>query len=358
MIWAMETTVSLAAIVAGEPAAAFDALVGELAESLARRGMSLTPGEGGRLVERGLEVGRVVAWEPGERILLEWRQADWASDDITELEIRFTRAEAGTTVTVEHRGFGRLFWDDRDVVGWFADQAAAPLLAAFAPVAFGDWLTDRGARRPGGAPQREGYRDPSHHRPSFGAVLAALELQRDDVLLEIGCGGGAFLEQALRSGCRAAGIDHSPEMVRVARELNAQAIAEGRLELAEASAERLPFADDSFTCAAMMQVFFFLPDPAAVLAECRRVLRPGGRLVVFTISERARGTPAAPEPMASRSRFYTEDELVGLARTAGFADASVEHPDLEPHARAAGLPEDVVALFAGDPVGGQLLVAK
>jgi SAM-dependent methyltransferase len=358
MIRRMETTVSLAAVVAGEPAAAFDALVDELAESLGRRGMTLEPGDGGRLLERGLEVGRVVAWQPGERILLEWRQADWASDEVTEVEVRFTRAEEGTTVSLEHRGFGRLLWDDRDVVGWFADQAVAPLLAASAPVAFGDWLTDRAARRPGGVPQRESYRDPSHHRPSFGAVLAALDLQPDDVLLEIGCGGGAFLEQALRSGCRAAGIDHSPEMVRVARDLNAQAIAQGRLELVEASAERLPFGDDSFTCAAMMQVFFFLPDAEAVLAECRRVLRPGGRLAVFTISELARGTPAAPEPMASRSRFYTEDELVRLARAAGFADASVEHPDLEPHARAAGLPDDVVKLFAGDPVGGQLLVAE
>src|SRR6266702_3648110 len=203
---AMETTVGLGTVVAGEPAAAFDAFVGELAESLARRGL-----------------------------------------------------------TLEHRGFGRLFWDERELVGWFADQAVAPLLAASAPVAFGDWLTDRAARRPGGAPQRESYRDPSHHRPSFGAVLAVFDPRPEDVLLEIGCGGGAFLEQALRSDCRAAGIDHSPEMVRVARELNADAVAAGRLDVVQASAERLPFEDDSFTCAAMMQVFFFLADPAAVL---------------------------------------------------------------------------------------------
>jgi hypothetical protein len=88
------------------------------------------------------------------------------------------------------------------------------------------------------------------------------------------------------------------------------------------------------------------------------VLRASGRLAVFTVSELARGTPAVPEPMASRSRFYTDDELVGLARRAGFADARVDHPDLEPHARAAGLPDDVVELFRGDPAVGQLLIAK
>jgi ubiquinone/menaquinone biosynthesis C-methylase UbiE len=185
-------------------------------------------------------------------------------------------------------------------------------------------------------------------------LVSRVEAGPGDEVLDVATGTGAVARELLRQkGCAVVGVDQSPEMLAVAREHLPTTV-----KLVEASAERLPFGDDSFTCAAMMQVFFFLPDAEAVLAECRRVLRPGGRLAVFTISELARGTPAAPEPMASRSRFYTEDELVRLARAAGFADASVEHPDLEPHARAAGLPDDVVKLFAGDPVGGQLLVAE
>jgi SAM-dependent methyltransferase len=247
--------------------------------------------------------------------------------------------------------------DEDHEAGWIAGAVLAPLLQSLDREALDDWITDRWARRPSGSAAREGYRDPTHHRPSFGAILSALQLQPEDVLLELGCGGGAFLEQALRSGCRAAAIDHSPDMVALAREVNAEAIAEGRLEIIEGEAERLPFADDDFTCAAMMQVFFFVDAPR-VLAECRRVLRPEGRIAVFTVSEAARGTPAAPEPMASRGRFYTDEELVRLARDAGFQLASVTHPDLERHARAAGLPDDVVKLFAqGDEIG-QLLLAR
>jgi SAM-dependent methyltransferase len=337
---------------------AFDVLVEELGAALARQGVQFERGLGGRVVEGRFEVGRVIAWEPGTRVLLEWRQADWAPDDITEVELRCETTPGGTRVSVEHRGFGNQFWGEAEPVGWFADQVAAPLLVVVAPERLGEWLTDRGARRPSGASARDSYRNPTHHRPSFGAVLAALGLQRHDVLLEIGCGGGAFLQQALQSGCRAAGVDHSSEMVRVARELNAEAIAAGRLELMGGSAESLPFPDSSFTCAAMMQVFFFLPDPAAALCECRRVLGPAGRLAVFTVSEKAKGTPAAPEPMASRARFYADEELVRLAHEAGFDGARVDHPDLEPHARAAGLPDDVVAMFVGDQVGSQLLVAN
>ena len=351
-------TVTVALEVEAEPQAAFDVFLEELATALGRSGIEFEPGPDGQVREGGFEVGRVTEWDPPAHVAIRWRAAEWDPEDETEVDLRAERSGEATRLTLEHRRFGKQFWAEQEIVGWFADQVATPFLSRSAPRMFGNWLTDRAARRPSGSFARASYRDPTHHKPSFGAVLAALQPGPDDALLEIGCGGGAFLAEALRSGCRAAGVDHSPEMIRVASELNSDAIAEDRLELAQADAARLPFADDAFTCAAMMQVFFFFVDPAGVLAECRRVLRDGGRLAVFTISEEARGSPAAPEPMASRARFYTDEELVDLARGAGFAEAAVTRPDLEPFAREAELPEDVVALFASDQRAGQLLVAQ
>ena len=60
-----------------------------------------------------------------------------------------------------------------------------------------------------------------------------------------------------------------------------------------------------------------------------------------------RGTPAAPEPMASRLRFYEDEELGSLAHQAGFTSVSVVHRDLEAYAREAGVPEEYLPLFAG-----------
>ena len=341
----MATTITVAAELEGS----FEDFLAELTHALAARGLAL---DEDKVVQDGFEVGHVTA-RSAERLVLEWHEADWDESKSSELELR----RADSRIVIELRGFGGSFWDPAELLGWFADQVAAPLLVVSAPAALGDWLTDRAARRPSGAAQRAGYRDPSHHRPSFGAILEELDLGADDILLEIGSGGGAFLEQALRSGCRAKAVDHSAEMLRVARELNAAAIEEGRLELLQAPAEQLPFEDDSCTCAAMMQVFFFL-DPDALLAEVRRVVRPGGALAVFTVSEAAKGTPAAPEPMASRGRFYTDRQLVELARTAGFPEAEVKHPDLEGHAREAGLPDEVVQVFKGANEAGQLLLAR
>ena len=75
----------------------------------------------------------------------------------------------------------------------------------------------------------------------------------------------------------------------------------------------------SFTTGAMSIVFFFLPDPIKVLRECRRVLVRAGRLAIFTTSPALRGTPAAPEPQASRGHFYEDEELADLARRADLA---------------------------------------
>jgi ubiquinone/menaquinone biosynthesis C-methylase UbiE len=189
------------------------------------------------------------------------------------------------------------------------------------------------------------------------AILNVLGLTQDDYLLEVGCGGGAFLQDALRSGCKAAAVDHSSEMVRLAREANREAINRNRLEIREGKADSLPYADGTFTCAVMTGVFGFIPDPLKALSEVRRVLAGGGRFVLFTGSKELRGTPAAPEPMASRLSFYEDQELEELARKAGFDEAVLDRPDFEPFALQAGIPEEHIGLFKGNG-GGQLLVAR
>ena len=336
---------------------AFAALVGELSTALADLGMQFEAGDQGRVLDGATEVGRVTCWQPNERIVLEWHGVNWQPAEPTAIELRFEPIAGGTRVTLEHAEWGRALGDQGDdLAGWFAGEVAAPLLHAMAPGRFGDWITDRRARRPSGPQARAFYRDPLYHRPSFKAILEVLALTDRDYLLEVGCGGGAFLEDALKSGCKAAAIDHSREMVRVAREANREAIDQNRLEICQGQAGSLPYPDGTFTCAVMAGVFGFIPDPLEALSEVRRVLAGGARLVLFTGTKELRGTPAAPEPMASRLYFYEDHELENLARKAGFAKAVVERPDFEQFARQVGIPEEFLGLFKGR-AGGQLLIA-
>lgn len=353
----VEPSAAIALEVALEPAEAFDALAEELAVALERAGIVLEARDGGRAVLDGEEVGRVVSWRPGERAVVSWQPAPWEPERAGELRLGAERLDGGgTRLTLEQRGWLGVLGEGAEPVGWFAYEMAAPFLRATAPGALGDWITDRRARRPSGARSRAVYADPLYHRPMFAAMLAELAPGPADYWLDVGCGGGALLKDVLRSGCRAAGIDHSAEMVRVAREANAEAIAEGRLEIRQAAAETIPFPDDTFTCATMHAVLGFLADPVAVLAEIRRVLAPGGRLMVLGSDPELRGTPAAPEPMASRLRFYETGELLELGRRAGFADARVERRAVEQAAREVGVPAEDLGLFAGP--GPEFLLAR
>jgi len=219
-------------------------------------------------------------------------------------------AEPPSRVADTLRSFGL---GDDDLAAW--ERSGLPADA------FEDWLTDRVARRPEGRRARDVYGAEDVHDFARRAILEALVLGPEDRLLDVGCGGGLLLRDALVSGAAVTGLDHSAEMVDLARERAPGA------EVVLGSAERLPFADGAFTALSMSIVFFFLPDPVAALAECRRVLARGGRLAVYTTSPALRGTPAAPEPLAARGRFYEDDELTALARRAGLADVAVAGHD-------------------------------
>jgi len=187
--------------------------------------------------------------------------------------------------------------------------------------AFIDWLTDRVARKPAGARARATYGAEDVHDWARRAILDALALGPGDRLLEVGCGGGLLLRDALAARARVTGIDHSDEMVALARETAPGA------EVLVASAESLPFADGTFTAIAMSVVFFFFADPVRVLRECLRVAQPEARLAVYTTAPELRGTPAAPEPLASLGHFHEDAELVALATEAGWGGAAVHAED-------------------------------
>jgi SAM-dependent methyltransferase len=186
-----------------------------------------------------------------------------------------------------------------------------------------DRMTDRVARRPHGRAARETYGAEDVHSFAWEPVLDALRLTSEDSLLDVGCGGGVFLRHALETGCTAVGVDHSRDMVRLAREKTG-----GRARIVHASAHRLPFRDGEFTALSCLVAFFFFPDAVAALREFRRVLDPqDGRTAIYTTAPEMKGTPAAPYPLATRGHFYEDDELAALARTAGFREVEVRRPE-------------------------------
>ncbi len=87
--------------------------------------------------------------------------------------------------------------DDDDRAAWERSRLPAD--------AFEDWLTDRVARRPAGRRAREGYGADDVHDFARRAILDALALEPEDRLLDVGCGGGLLLRDALASGATVTG---------------------------------------------------------------------------------------------------------------------------------------------------------
>ncbi len=177
-------------------------------------------------------------------------------------------------------------------------------------------IVDSLFRRPGGRVARWFYRDAKPHQDAFRETLAAIALSGEDHLLEVGSGGGTFLEWALASGCTAKAVDHSTEMLALACRRNAAAIAAGRLELHEADAATLPFSNGEFTAAVTINGFFFFDEPRAVLAEIHRTLAPTGRIAIHTLA-------TAPRPISGRMHLYTDEHLVGMLEEAGYEQVAL-----------------------------------
>jgi demethylmenaquinone methyltransferase / 2-methoxy-6-polyprenyl-1,4-benzoquinol methylase len=103
-------------------------------------------------------------------------------------------------------------------------------------------------------------------------LVSRVEAGSGDRVLDVATGTGAVAIELLRQkGCRVVGVDQSHEMLAEARHR-----AGDRIELVEASAEALPFADGEFDALTFTYLLRYVEDPAATLRELARVVRPGG----------------------------------------------------------------------------------
>ncbi|MEM9057635.1 MAG: bifunctional 2-polyprenyl-6-hydroxyphenol methylase/3-demethylubiquinol 3-O-methyltransferase UbiG, partial [Pseudomonadota bacterium] len=102
-------------------------------------------------------------------------------------------------------------------------------------------------------------------------------------VVDVGCGGGILTEALARRGARATGIDLGAAALGAARQhaQDAGLDIEYRKQSVERLADDRPGAFDIVTCMEMLE---HVPDPASVVAACRRLVRPGGHVIFSTIN--------------------------------------------------------------------------
>lgn len=163
---------------------------------------------------------------------------------------------------------------------------------------------------------------PALSRPLYQSLADNLGLSREDELLEVACGSGAFLIAHADHVHRVAGVDLSEMQVDLAHKRLESRIAAGTAEILLGDADTLPWPDESFSVVASMAAFELFPDPDQVLAEVFRVLQPGGR-IVLTMGQRV---PPGTETHKSLGFWvWTEDDVRTMVDRAGFSGIAIKY---------------------------------
>jgi ubiquinone/menaquinone biosynthesis C-methylase UbiE len=157
-------------------------------------------------------------------------------------------------------------------------------------------------------------------------ALAALDVQPADAVVDIGCGPGFYVAALAEQAASVVGIDPSASMLAVAAR---KAERRKNVTLVEGEAIPLPLEDASMDRALSVQVFEYIADVPAALAEVHRILRPGGRLVLWdidwtTLSWHADDAERMDRMIKGWDRHLVHPALprtlAAALRAAGFAD--------------------------------------
>lgn len=159
----------------------------------------------------------------------------------------------------------------------------------------------------------------------LGAIAALLGKEPSEArLLDVGCSRGHFVEAAAQSGFRAEGVEPAPRLAAAAREAG--------LNVHTGLLEEQDFPAQSFDAVTLFEVLEHLKDPRSVLSECRRILRPGGILLLST----GNADSWTASVMGARwdyfqialdgghISFFNPSSIRRLAEACGFAVARIE----------------------------------
>jgi SAM-dependent methyltransferase len=166
-------------------------------------------------------------------------------------------------------------------------------------------------------------------RPLYESVLQRIEMAGVRAGLDVGCGPGLAAQTFAQKIAEVSGIDASPGFIAIARQR-----MPGR-DFRVGEMESLPHADSSFDVVTGFNSFQYAASPAQALAEARRVLRPGGILVIATWGLpqeceaaghlKALGSLMPPPPPGAAGPFALSEEakLKALATDAEFKPVAV-----------------------------------
>lgn len=182
----------------------------------------------------------------------------------------------------------------------------------------------------------EKYFVPAIGAPLADDLIAVASLRPGEYVLDVACGTGVVTRRAAKQvgneGC-IVGLDVNPGMLSVAR---AATSSDSAIDWYETSAEAMPFPDKSFDVVLCQMGLQFIPNKLQALKEIRRILGPGGRVVLNLPGPRPKPFADLADALARHIdskcaefvnevfSLYDGDELRGLMTDAGFHNVEID----------------------------------
>ena len=169
------------------------------------------------------------------------------------------------------------------------------------------------------------------HTPLALWNLKHLNIKPDDLILDVGCGGGININRMAEKAKKVYGVDYSIESVKLSREVNRDFVLEGKVEVLEADVQSLPFEDDTFDIVTAFETVYFWPNIEKSFGEVKRILKPGG---IFMIGMESNGSDNLPMKISKKlidMEVYSDEELTGFLKINDYSNVTVYLRDAKNH---------------------------
>lgn len=161
------------------------------------------------------------------------------------------------------------------------------------------------------------------HEPLTLWGLSKVEIGPDFVILDVGCGGGKTINRLAKMvpNGKVYGIDCSAEMVKFSKKINKTLITQKCVEIIEGSVEKIRFRDNSFDLVTAFETYYFWNNMCLALEEIKRVLKPGGKLLL--VNELLHNVTPAKLIEETHVKLFPLQEIQNMMKSVGFTDVQI-----------------------------------